>query len=310
MGAGDIDISGLCDWEEDLPHPRWDLIRTLIEDRCEPGTEPRAWTALCRQWLDELAAAFDAGYATFESPNFLGLAAPEEATGAALLGFAERCRATLLSVLGGVVDFGAAGKQVVVALRHSDDYYRYLTPYHSGGEHGRSAGVHIRAGYPHVALYSAHLWELENTLAHELTHVGLMHLSMPQWLEEGLAQMVEHDMTGRALLAVDSEMAQEHKQYWGKHRMDAFWYGDGFSRSGQVQKLSYQLAEILVRLLVEEGKPRWFGWVKEPRRRFFAFLREATADDCGASACQQHLGFGLRELAAQFLGITATPPRL
>ena len=44
------------------------------------------------------------------------------------------------------------------------------------------------------------LWILEDTLGHELTHVSLHHLSMPQWLEEGLAQMFEHNMTGRSLL--------------------------------------------------------------------------------------------------------------
>jgi len=260
--------------------------------------------------LKELGAAFDNGYDTFESANFLALAPQGADTGPSLLQFAERSRAMLSSVLGDVADFGAACKQVVVALRTPEDYYRYLAPFYSEGEHGASMGVHIREGYAHVALYSKYLGDMENTLAHELTHVALMHLSMPQWLEEGLAQMVEHDMTGRAFLEVDAEMAREHKQYWAKHGMDEFWYGDGFSRSGKVQKLSYQLAEILMRLLVEEARPRWFGWVREPQRRFFAFLREASVQDCGRSACEKHLGCGLQDVAAKFLGETASDPGL
>jgi hypothetical protein len=201
-----------------------------------------------------------------------------------------------------VTDFGELGKQVVMVLRNQDDYYRYISLYFPEGEHGGSAGVHIREGYPHVALHGKQMWALENTLAHELTHVSLHHLSMPQWLEEGLAQMFEHDMTGRSLLEVDAEMAGRHKQYWGKHGLCPFWRGEGFSRPGKVQELSYQLAEILVRLLVAESRPRWFGWVREPQRRFFAFLGGANVSDCGEAACREHLGFGLSDLAVKFLG--------
>lgn len=307
MGADAIDISGALDWSEDLPRPQWDLIQTLVESRYGPDPPADAWTAVARQWLAELGAALDRDYETVESEHFLILASKMDALGPPLLPFAERCRTVLLSGLAGVTDF-ADGKRVVLMLRTPDDYYRYIDPFYPDGEHGGSIGVHLRTGYPHVALYGKQLWSLEQTLAHELTHVSLLDLAMPQWLEEGLAQMVEHDMTGRALLVVDGEMADRHKRHWGEHGMDDFWYGDGFSRSGEVQELSYQLAEILVRLLVEEGRPRWFGWVREPQRRFFAFLRGARADDCGAGACREHLGCELRDVAARFLGTSAAPP--
>lgn len=310
MSTDAIDISGLLDWEEELPRPKWELIQTLVEEQCAPETQYEVWVSIARQWLDELCKAFDAGYEIYESKHFLALASRADGHGPALMQFAEGCRAMLLSVLGDVAAFMLKSKQVVVTLRDSGDYYRYLGPFYSEGEHGGSAGIHIREGYPHVALYSGFLDDLQRTLAHELTHAALMHLSMPQWIEEGLAQMFEHDMTERALLMVDAEMAREHKQYWGKHGMDAFWYGEGFSRSGTVQKLSYQLAEILMRLLVEEGRPRWFGWVKEPQRRFFAFLREASAGDCGRAACEAHLGCGLCDVAARFLGDAASDPGL
>lgn len=309
MDADAIDISGLFDWSEELPRPQWDVIQTLVEDRAGPDPSAEVWTAVARQWLAELGAAFDRDYETVESDHFLALASKADALGPTLLQFAERCRAVLLSGLAGVADF-ADGKQVVLVLRARDDYYRYISPFYPDGEHGASVGIHLRTGYPHVALYDKHILSAQNTLAHELTHVSLMHLAMPQWLEEGLAQMVEHDMTGRALLAVDGEMAGRHKRYWGEYGMDDFWYGNGFARAGEVQELSYQLAEILVRLLVEEGRPRWFGWVREPQRRFFAFLRDARADDCGAGACREHLGCELRDVAARFLGVAAAPPNL
>ena len=216
----------------------------------------------------------------------------------------------MLSILGGVVDFNGLGKQLVVALRNRDDYYRYVSLYSPGGEQGESAGMHIREDYPHVALQCSQLADAGNTLAHELTHVALHHLNMPQWLEEGLAQMFEHDMTGRSLLQLDSKMARQHKRYWGKHGLDDFWRGDGFSQLGKIQGLSYQLAEILVRLLVEESRPRWFGWVRAPQHRFFGFLRQASISDCGEAACTTHLRFGLSDLAARFLGPGSWSPSL
>ena len=274
--------------------------------------QPRedVWAAVGRQWLGELGSALGVGYEPIESDNFLALISREDEIGHPLLRFAERCREALRSTLCGVADFDGKGKQIVIVLRNPRHYYQYIAMYYPEGDHGGSAGVHIRRGYPHVALLGKQLWTFESTLAHELTHASLCHLSMPPWLEEGLAQMFEHNMTGRQLLEVDAALAGRHKRYWSKHGLNEFWRGEGFSRPGKVQKLSYQLAEILVRLLAEESRPRWFGWVREPQMRFFAFLRGANESDCGEVACQEYLHCGLSDVAARFLGPGSWSPNL
>lgn len=310
MRTTELDISGSLTWKEGLPRPQWDLIETWIESRCGPDRRADAWVAVCRQWLAELGLALGRGYDVAESDHFVALASLGDASGRWLLQFAERCRAVVLSVLAGVADFKIPGKQVMLALRTADEYYRYISLYFPEGEHGGSAGIHIREGYPHIALCGKQVWMLENTLAHELMHASLQHLTMPLWLEEGLAQMFEHDMTGRSLLQVDTEMARRHKRYWAKHGLDELWRGEGFFRPGRGQELSYQLAEILVRLLIEEARPRWFGLVREPQRRFFAFVRQARESDCGEAACRKHLQFGLGDLAARFLGRGTWSPGL
>jgi hypothetical protein len=310
MRSEELDISSSLTWEEGLPRPQWDLINTWVESRCEPDSRQDAWDSVVRQWLAQLGEGLGGTYESVDCDHFVVLTSQPDATGRPLLEFAEQCRAGLLSLFDGVVDFDGFGKQVVVALRNQDDYYRYICQYFPEGEHGGSGGVHIREGYPHVALYGKQMWVLQNTLAHELTHVSLHHLSMPLWLEEGLAQMIEHDMTGRSLLMVDGELARRHKRYWGKHGLDNFWRGQGFGRPGKVQELNYQLAEILVRLLVEQGRPRWLGWDRGPQRRFFAFLRGAKESDCGEEACMEHLGFGLSDLAGRFLGQGAWSPSM
>lgn len=147
--------------------------------------------------MAELGKALGGRYEIVESEYFQALVPQADYRGCLLVQFAERCRAVLISGLAGVADFGGLGKQIVVALRNRDHYYRYISLYFPEGEHGGSVGVHIREDCPHVALHGKEQWALEYTVAHELTHVSLHHLTMPQWLEEGLAQMFEHQMTSR-----------------------------------------------------------------------------------------------------------------
>jgi hypothetical protein len=97
-------------------------------------------------------------------------------------------------------------------------------------------------------------------------------------------------------------MGNRHLQFWREHGLDQFWNGEGFLLPGEIQLLSYQLAEILVRLIVYETRPRWFGLVREPHQKLLGFLRSASIEDHGLAACREHLGCGLDEIAAKFLG--------
>jgi hypothetical protein len=161
--------------------------------------------------------------------------------------------------------------------------------------------MQIREGYPHIVFHGDDLTTLEHTVAHELTHAALSHLSLPAWIDEGLAQMFDHNMTGTRFL-LSQELAQQHQRFWRSHGLDPFWKGDGFTRPDKGQKLSYELAELLLRMLSEDYRPRWFGSDKRPQRRFIAFLLHATAADGGESAARKHLGIGLGELVSRFLG--------
>lgn len=173
-----------------------------------------------------------------------------------------------------------------------------------------ASGAQIRNGYLQIVLNGGFAFETGAILAHETLHMTLSHLPMLLWIEEGLAQMFEHDMVERNVILIDEEMASERKRFWKKHTLNDFWHGEGFFKAGKMQNLSYQLAEILTRLLIEEHRPRWFGFVKEPQRRFFAFLRNAEIRDCGSESAKAHLGMSLSDIASRFLGPGEWEPSL
>lgn len=157
MSADGLDISVTLAWEDGLPRPWWDLVGQWVEAWHDPDDRPAAWAAVGRAWLAELGPALGVGYETAESDHFLALVSRGDEAGGRLLPFAERCRATLLAALDGVTAFDGRGKQVVLVLRTPHHYYRYISLYHPEGEYGGSAGVHIREGYPHVALHGKQL---------------------------------------------------------------------------------------------------------------------------------------------------------
>jgi hypothetical protein len=188
--ASRFDVSESIFWEDDLPHLYWDLIEAYIESL--PSEEQRAThDDIVRQWLDLLAESLGPQYEQFVTRRFTVLAPPTMPTPPMLARLAEACRDTLEHLLPDVARFPDYNYPIVV-LADEDTYYQYLSAYYPEGNHGASAGICIREGLPHIAMRAYERIFIDRTLAHELTHTSLTHLEMPQWIEEGLAQMFEH----------------------------------------------------------------------------------------------------------------------
>ncbi len=304
MNAHSLDISQLVRSEAGFPYPDWSLLGDVIRRSAPDAALSReAWTEAARQWSDLLALALGPAGSTVEGPHFLVTATLEVEELQRLTRFAESCRETLLKLLPGVAEFTAPGKEVVLAFPFSEEFYTYVAPFHpEEGDFGGAGGMHIRVGYPHVTVIGRHMDQLQFTLAHEITHAGLFHLGMPAWLEEGLAQMFEGDMTPRQPVHITYTRAKQHRAHWREFGLEAFWSGDAFHFPGEAQGFSYELAEILIRLLIADFRPRWFGLDRGPCRRLFGFLREARIADNGRSAAEKHLECSLEEIAAKFLG--------
>jgi hypothetical protein len=297
-----IDFASYLESSSGLPQPQWDLIEAWAQQRVPPDDEFEFYTSAAREWLIALAEALDNEYyGTAESEHFLALAGEERMPLDVLVRGAEHCRRQLAELLPGVAQFSSPGKLAVLVLNGDDAYYAHVSHDHPEGDFGGSAGMHIRGFYPHVVLKECEASQLQVTMGHELMHAALMHLSLPLWVEEGLAQMFEHDVSGRAL-ELDTREVRRQKNYWRRKGLEEFWSGEGFARPSKTQQHSYQLAEILMRLLLAEFRPRWFGFDHRAQERLMAFLSAAKASDSGQNAATEHLGFTLGELAARSLG--------
>jgi len=294
-----LDISRSLIWVDELPCPNWDIIEQWIEKQPAAAQE-EAWNDVAQQWLERLSQAAGNGYAWCEGKRTLVLAPKEDRLFRNLIDCGDTSQRTLIGLLPGIAEFRTPGKLIVLAWQGRDDYYRYVGRFHGEGTFGASGGMHIREDHPHIAICHVRGTQSTTILAHETTHASLAHLDLPEWLEEGLAQMFENDMTGRPPLLLDPKQAAKHRKHWHKHGLDAFWSGAGFHRAGDVQELSYQLAEILVRLLISDHRPGWFSSAK--RKKLLAFLADAKNADAGRDAALAHLEYDLDELAAKFLG--------
>lgn len=300
-----IDISDYLMWDDYFPHPDWAALRPLLESQ-EPVDQVAAHNDIVRQWLNKLAEVFPGYYQVAESDHHLLLCLNDFPHRAALQ-LATQCRDFFARTLPGIDP--TATKIPILIWHDQKTYYHYLARFYPEGNFGGSSGVHIRYECHHVVLYGKDLNNVDSTIAHELTHAGIASADLPLWIEEGLAQVVEHELTGRQLLQLTGKMATLHRRYWRRFGLQAFWDGTAFTRATRVQEIAYQLAEILVRHLLDDARPRWFGLVRSHQASLVNFLAAAAASDAGEAAAHKHLEMGLSDLAARFLGAGNWTPR-
>lgn len=310
MNASRLWLDDYVRTSEPFAPPDWDAASDAIDRFDDPAEQVRAWNGLLGEWAERLTGQLGAGYGSEETESFFLVAPTREACLERLTAFVERCRTKLVATLPENATLSAPGKQVVIAIADRERYYDYVAHFYDDGEYGGSGGMHVREGYPHIVANGRTFHELETVIAHELTHAALHPLDMPVWIEEGLTQLNECLIAGKAPLVVDNEVADEQKAFWRSEGLEEYWRGESFHRADEGQKLSYQLSEILLRLLFEDFRPRWFGFDEEPQRKLSAFLGAARSDDCGQDAAVNHLGMTVGQLAAKFLGQGDWEPKL
>ena len=282
-------LDGALEVFDDLPRPNWNVIRAWVAQHTPAPRHAAALDEAACQWLEALAEHLGPSYWVGCAPRSLLLTCQPRKDGLSLLRQIEDVRQTLDPTLGHLGDTPASERVAVLLFETADLYYTYICHFYHDGRFGASAGMCFTDGYPHIALFEGH-YALP-CLAHELAHACLTKLDLPTWLDEGIAQIMEHDLVGGYVRRLDHERADRHRSYWAKHGLQSFWTGDAFHSASEGQELAYELAAILVRNLIADHS-----------ELLPDFLRRARTRDSGQSTAEEVLGTALGTRAEGFLG--------
>jgi hypothetical protein len=292
-----IEVARLLVMSQGFPYFDWQQVFARLDDGIDSDLANSVWGELERTWLHHLRAALGSNFRLDESENAFLLSSLDRNLAAATLKFMERTLGRVVKSLDGIAEVSPAGKDILIVFDNSDDYYRYVSHYYpDSGEFAFSSGMHINEGCSHYVTVKGDLHLIEPVIAHEMTHGCLMHLSIPLWLNEGLAVTVEHRLTGHQPMEFTArEMRQKHLEFWGKEEIQQFWSGASFGRTDDGNLLSYDLSRILVEHLASD-------WP-----RFREFVISADVADGGNAAALNHLDVELGQLVTAFLEIAHDP---
>ena len=292
------DVTVKLDWlgqfmplDSKLPRPDWDLIHHFVNENCGDQEQHQLWCNIARNWVDLLVKHLPQDYTKIETKNFILISNDDNRYNNSLSIFLERCRNRLLVIAKGVCADDGFGKHVVIVFANLESYYDYTSYYGpQEGTYGLSAGMYLNDGYGHFVFQQDNLNMAEPIAAHEMTHALLAHLPLPLWLDEGIAVNMEAMITGASPERLNKSLFKLHQSFWDSEKIQEFWLGNSFSRPDDGQKLSYQLAQILVTNLSKNYDA------------FAQFANKADRVDGGENAIKEIYGLSLGDMVTNFLG--------
>jgi hypothetical protein len=281
-GAAPLPLAAVLRDAGGFPMLDWSAVQAWVQTLPEGPAQAAAWSASELAWLAHLRVALGAGYRLRAQGSALLLSCLPSAQAEATLGFVNRSLQRILRLLEGLAVSPEWGHEILIVFDDDESYYRYVAPFYpdAGGEFAASSGMYLNAGCGHFVTFQGDMPSVEPVIVHELTHACLAHLSLPAWLNEGLAVNTEQRLCGFSP-SDPRRMQERHRRFWGADEVQGFWSGQSFLRNDDGNELSYDLARILVAQFAAD-------WP-----RFRAFARAASLDDGGSAAARTHLGLDL-----------------
>ena len=277
-----------------FPRLDWHSIRVWVEEHIDNAEQSDAWREIVIQWLETLNNALSDRYQIDAGTDVILFFSRNFEHGKSLLSFSQSGLAGIRKALGDVACEAWLGPLPILVFADSYDYHDYLSGASPDSEKIPSLGMCFRNAkdYVHVAL-AGYTWpELQKMIFHELTHACLSHLTLPLWLEEGVAQLAEEEaVPAWSRFSLEAAQAKELREFWCANGLREFWWESGFQAMDEIQSYSYQLAQVLFRLLLTDHRPK-----------IADLLRHADAADAGDAAAREVLGISVDDLAAKFLG--------
>lgn len=295
-GVCNLDFIATLDFANDLPVPNWRAVGAWVASIADPAPQAEAWARAELAWLAHLQQALGPQYHLAQHEHALLLSTLEPRVAAATVQFMTKTLSRIGKVLAGVAKAPTWGKDILLVFEDEDAYYRYVSRYDpEDGEFAFSGGMHINFGCSHFATFQAELRAIEPVIAHEMTHACLCHLSIPAWLNEGLAVNTEQRLCPPASQRyTPAQLHWMHQQFWNEQTIQEFWSGKSFLRPDEGNLLSYDLA----RILVEQFAQDWDS--------FKLFVQQAQLEDAACEAATNVLGVDLGNTVIAMFGFEAT----
>ncbi|MBC8024737.1 MAG: hypothetical protein H7Y89_01985 [Steroidobacteraceae bacterium] len=274
-----------------FPIPDWKAVNAWADGA---GVDIAAARNLARRaWLLHLRDATGGAMHVVETRNAMVLSSFDHRIALAAARYVSDVRGRIVQLLDGIGEFPAGEQSVMLVFDSREDYYRYVANYYpDDGEFAFSGGMFINAGCPHFVGEKNDLSVLEPVIAHEMTHNSVAHLSLPMWLDEGIAVNTESRLAFQPANHQDAiEEINKHHEFWSPERVQEFWSGQSFLRTDEGNELSYDMARHIVELLGRD-------WPS-----FTRFARAARREDGGVAAAREMLGLDLGQLAATAIGM-------
>jgi hypothetical protein len=269
----------------------WDEVTAWASGFKPARRRAKAWTACERAWLLHFRDALGPDFRLEESQTAFLLSSLQPNVATAALEFMRRAPRRIALILEELAQARPWGKEILIVFADSEAYYRYASYYYpEKGEFALSGGMHIDSGCSHYVSPRNDLAQIEPMVAHEMTHGCLGHLPLPLWLNEGLAVNTERRVTGvRYSTPTPDELHALHCRFWSAGRIQQFWSGKSFDRQDEGNKLSYDLARIIVEQLARD-------WAS-----FKRFVLRSNGADSGAAAARNCLGLDLGDVVLSLL---------
>jgi hypothetical protein len=296
-GVAPFPIAKHLSYHGGLPIMDWRAVESWMSGIHSPERQRKAWVACERAWLLHFRSALGHHYRLAESDGAILLSSLEKDLAEATLGYVDRTRQRIVHVLDGIAQIRPVGKDLMIAFDDQAAYYHYVSYYYpERGKFALSGGMLISTGCSHFVTVKTDLRSIEPVIAHEMTHGCVANLPLPLWLNEGLAVNTEQRLTGSgASLYMLQELREKHRAFWGEKEIQQFWSGSSFDRTDDGNRLSYDLA----RIMVEQMAKHW--------EQFKRFVLAADRTDAGALAARRHLGVDLGDYVCALLEKTPSP---
>jgi hypothetical protein len=271
-----------------LPFPDWDALLATMREETGSEASPACLDGLAAAWLGNVAGALGDSYRFYGSRRLL-LVTPADAEGTARL--ARRLDAAcdaLRRIFDGILAPPPAPRIGVLAFTRRAAFREFESVWTEAG-HPASGGFMLPGPFPTV-VFVARTPPDENAEVHELAHALVVHLAMPSWVDEGLAQLAEDVVLGRAPRAIGDAALERLPGAFSDGRIQLFWSGACFHTDDVVFELGYDLAWAAVRSLSRDPE------------KFRRFANEARKEDGGREALERIYGGSPGALVGRWLG--------